>query len=124
MSKKTDTTVTLFCALPSGICFDLPGGRRLAVNGVNSRVEGKPVLTAGRYAVTPGVPDADWVWVKRTYADCAYMQAQPPQLYAGPAKQGTDQAAEQSPDVVTGMEQIDVHEPQATQTKPDKVRGA
>ena len=120
MSKKTDTTVTLFCALPSGICFDLPGGRRLTVHGVNSLVGGKPVLTSGRYAVTPDVPAADWEWVKKTYGQCAYLQATPPQLYAGAAKQGAEQAAEQSPDVTTGMEQIDVNQPQTTQTTPDK----
>lgn len=122
MAKKTATanTVTVYCALPNGISFPLPDGRQLLCNGVNTPRDAAPVLTAGRYGLTPGVPAEDWKWVRKTYGQAAYFTAQPPLLHAeADPREGDAKAREASGDVVTGMEQVDVHAENAAQTEPE-----
>ncbi len=102
--------VTVYCALPSGISFSLPGGRTLTLNGANTPRGMVRVLTAGRYGITAGVAESDWEWVKKHYGKAAYFTATPPLLLAeADPRNGDAHARDVSDGVATGMEQVDVH---------------
>lgn len=103
--------VTVYCALPNGIVFNLPGGRELAINGANTPRGMVAVMTAGRFGITPGVAEKDWEWVKEHYGKCAYFTADPPLLLAeADPRDGDAHARDVSGDVATGMEQANVKE--------------
>lgn len=122
-NKSTSSgTVTVYCNLPSGISFRLPGGRKLAFAGypASRLVSGDgTALPAGQYGKTRNVPLADWEYIQKTYGKAAYFNKDNPLLFAAAsAAEGDAQAVDQS-STRHGMEQIDVREDQQIQTDPE-----
>lgn len=110
--------VTVFANLATGHVFDLPGNRKLRINGVpvsdlvTARGESLP---AGQYGETPGVREDDWAYVVKTYG---HMQMFKHGLVFAEAdsSRGQDMADERQ-ELRHGREQFD---PEKGVTKPNE----
>jgi hypothetical protein len=72
--EEVPGTLTVAFNDPFGIVFDLPGGRRLRINGNAVSLRGREMagpLPAGAFGFTFGVDAGDWEYVSRTYGGLA-----------------------------------------------------
>lgn len=124
-------TVVVYCNLPNGITYHLPGGRALSFEGYPvSRLvaaDGR-ALRAGKFGVTRDVAAEDWEWVATTYADTAVIKNG--LLFAEADELSGASHARELSETRHGMEQADVWNraadtrlPQEEATTPAKGAG-
>lgn len=101
--------VVVYCNLPNGITYHLPGGRTLTFEGYPvSRLvsaDGR-ALRAGKFGVTCDVAVDDWNWIAATYADTAVFKNG--LLFAEADELSGASHARELSETRHGMEQADV----------------
>lgn len=126
-NKVTDTfktggnTVIVYCNMPNGLTFTMPGGKRMVINGypVSKLVDGtgRP-LRPGQYGKTYGIPADAWAWVEKTYSEAKYFSRENPLVFAAATEKEGDAKARDLMSTRHGREQIDVYS-QDVATKPE-----
>lgn len=119
VKQKSATTVTVFCNLPNGITFQVPGGENVTFTGtpVSALVglDGK-TLPAGQYGKTRRVPVDTWEYVRKTYKDMELFKANPQLIFAEPDLETGEEKAADLAGTLHGFEQVD---PLSTKTTPE-----
>ena len=100
----------VYCKIPAGMTFPLPGGRTVRLAGVPlARLmdsQGRRLPDSG-YGKTR-VSATDWHYIRKTWNDHPAFRSDNPVIFARPVgKDGDDQAKEQA-GVKTGFEQVEV----------------
>lgn len=121
MAKKTDNTdYFVYCNLPNGHSFALPGEKTWVFKGVpTSRLVGAQgeSLPTGRYGKTGPVPADDWGYIRNTYGkmDMFKEGVHGPAIFADQDEAAGDARAAEYYRALSGFEQVDVET--ETQTK-------
>lgn len=104
---STSNFYVVYCKLPNGFSFPLPGNRKLILNGSNQRSQEGSTLTIVGYGRTK-VPIADWEYVFSVYSGLKVFDENNPIIFAAEnAEEGDDMAREFGPTTKHGMEQRD-----------------
>lgn len=109
--KKAEETASsegvyvIYCKLPCGYSFPMPGGRKVVLNGSNHKNDDGQSLTISGYGRTE-VAASDWEQIMEVYSALKVFDENNPIIFAAEDKKaGDDIAREFGPSVKNGMEQ-------------------
>lgn len=105
--EVADGKYVVYCKLPCGYSFPLPGGRTLALNGSNQKSADGIVISIVGYGRTE-VAIEDWEYVMEIYGNALpklFGEDNPIIFAAENRKDGDEIARDVGPSVVNGMEQ-------------------
>lgn len=125
MAKKTDNSeYFVYCNIPNGHSFTLPGGKVLVFKGVPvSHLVGAQgeMLPTGRYGKTGPVPADDWGYIRNTYGtmDMFAEGTNGPAIFAEQDEAVGDAKAAEYYRARSGFDQVDVTTETQTQKAED-----
>ena len=118
--RKGGGTVAVALNHPLGMTFDLPGRRRVTLNGSASHLRGreKGVLPEGAYGITV-ISEADWEYIKKHYGSMHVFRSG--RCFARSAQSDVKAMADERKELRHGFEAAD---PEKGATRPASSREA
>ena len=100
----------VYCKLPAGMTFPLPGGRKVSLAGVPLArlMDSQGMALPGSGYGKTTVAAADWLYIRKTWNGHPAFRSDNPVIFARAVGKGGDEQAVDQAGVTTGFEQIKV----------------